>query len=387
MGPSSGLNGSLSHPTTNAMRPQLTRSLWDNVPDADDGSPYPDRVSSLHYSSTTSSPKPPPSDLQDGKYPSRIQSSKDGKERGGGRWGFLKKMSMGKIRLDSSPPPIPLRPGMRRGPSSGGPSSPPPISVTQSTPGTERLSKIPQIDMRFSTAGILETLNPSLSIPLSPPRTEKQPAKDVSQLSPASATLLSPPFAQPRSSKRRSFLPVDAPGNLSINIPSEPSPYSPALDAVKDRRESEITNVATPSSSPDTSNYLHRDEERAREAYTRALRSVMAYLKDMNDLGLSQQSNPMSIYGAATDEVLTPRSRRPTIVDGQREVSTALGGSPTSSELAIQLRSMESIAGLRSGSSTQTLSVATTDSNGSSDERKFKDDKGKRAMIVREIVM
>ena len=389
MGPSSGLNGNSSHPNMNSMRPQLTRSLWDSAPEnADNGLPYPDRVSSLHYSKTTSSPKPSPSDLQDGKYPSRIQSSKDGKERGGGRWGFLKKMSMGKIKLESPPPPIPPRPGMRHPPSSGGPSSPPPISVTPSMSGYERLSKIPQIDMRFSTAGILEALSPSLSVPLSPPRTEKQPAKDVLQPPPASATLLTPHLAQPRPSKRRSFLPVDAPGNLSINIPLESSPYSPALDAVKDRRELEITNVTTPSSSLDTGKYLHRDEERAREAYTRALRSVMAYLKDMNDLGLSQQSNPMSIYGAATDDVLTPRSRRPTIVDGQqREVSMALCGSPTSSELTGQLRSMESIAGLRNGGSTQTLSVATTDSNGSSDERKFKDDKGKRAMIVREIVM
>lgn len=387
LGPSSGLNGNLSNPNMNAMRPQLTRSLWDNGPEnAYDGRPYPDRLSSLHYGNTTSPPKPSPSDSQDGKHLSRIQSSKDG--RGRGRWGFLKKMSMGKIRLDSSPPPIPSRPGVKRPSSSRGPSSPPPISVTSSTSGSERSSKIPQIDMRFSTTGILEALSPSLSIPRSPPRTERQPAKDVLQPPPASTTLLAPPLAPPRSSKRRSFLPVDAPGNLSISIPPEPSPYLPALDAVKDRRELEIPNVATPSPSPDTSKYLHRDEERTREAYTRALRSVMAYLKDMNDLGLSQQSNPMSIYGAATDEVLSPRSRRPTMVDGQqREVSTALGSSPTSSELTGQLRSMDSIAGLRSGSSTQTLSVVTTDSNGSLDERKFKDDKGKRAMIVREIVM
>jgi hypothetical protein len=45
------------------------------------------------------------------------------------------------------------------------------------------------------------------------------------------------------------------------------------------------------------------------------------------------------------------------------------------------------MAGLRSGSSSQTLSVATTDSNGSSEERKYKDDKGKRAMVIREIVL
>ena len=37
---------------------------------------------------------------------------------------------------------------------------------------------------------------------------------------------------------------------------------------------------------------------------------------------------------------------------------------------------------------TQTNSVATTDSNGSGsgEERKYKDDKGKRARVIREIV-
>ena len=77
------------------------------------------------------------------------------------------------------------------------------------------------------------------------------------------------------------------------------------------------------------------------------------------------------------------------MVEGPREVSMALSGSTaavSALDSAGQLRSVESMAGLRSGSSTQTLSVATTDSNGSSEERKFKDDKGKRAMVVREIV-
>jgi hypothetical protein len=113
----------------------------------------------------------------------------------------------------------------------------------------------------------------------------------------------------------------------------------------------------------------------------------MAYLKDMNDLGLSHQPNLMSMYGAA-DDILVARSRRPTVVDGQREVSMAFSGSTSSSLLdsTSQLRSLESMAGLRSGGSIQTLSVATTDSSGSSEERKFKDDKGKRAMVVREIV-
>jgi hypothetical protein len=54
-------------------------------------------------------------------------------------------------------------------------------------------------------------------------------------------------------------------------------------------------------------------------------------------------------------------------------------------DMSGQLRPSESIAGLRSGSSSQTLSVVTTDSC-SSEERKFKDDKGKRVKVIQEIL-
>jgi hypothetical protein len=147
--------------------------------------------------------------------------------------------------------------------------------------------------------------------------------------------------------------------------------------------------VVTPSPVLDHEQYIRREEDRARDAYMRALRSVMAYLKDMNDLGTVQQpgGNPLSMYGASAQDEHASRSRRPTLVE--REVSTASSGSTTivsMSDVSGQLRSSDSIAGLRSGSSSQTLSVAT-DSSGSSEERKFKDDKGKRAMVIREIVL
>jgi len=91
------------------------------------------------------------------------------------------------------------------------------------------------------------------------------------------------------------------------------------------------------------------------------------------------------MYGSSSDEGGggASRSRRPTIVD--RGVSD---GSISRSGSSGQLRSMESMAGLRDGNAAQTMSVATTDSSGSGsgEERKFKDDKSKRAMVVREIV-
>jgi hypothetical protein len=135
----------------------------------------------------------------------------------------------------------------------------------------------------------------------------------------------------------------------------------------------------------DVEQLRRKEEERARDAYMRALRSVMAYLKDMNDLSQVQQSNSLSMYGSTSDEVPHPRSRRPTMVEPRESSMGSSGGSTT--DCSTQLRSAESIAGMRSGSSSQTLSVATTDSSGSQEERKFKDDKCKRAMIIREIVV
>ncbi|TFK40977.1 hypothetical protein BDQ12DRAFT_600147 [Crucibulum laeve] len=362
---------------TNPSRPQLTQSLWDNEPDINTTSPAASSISN----DTTSVSQPG----QTIKPAHRQRSSRDGKEKGS-RWGFLKKMSMGKMKIDSPSPPT-SRPQLSRPHTSAGTSAG--ISTINTPSGTERFSKTPQIDLRFSTTGTLDAL-PMLATPSTPPQMKRQPSRDLLQVSipvpPRSSSLLAPPSPLPRSAKRRSFLPVEAPGALTLSIPiPETSSFVPGLTATNED-DAEV-RAATPSPAVDSEQYLHREEERARDAYMRALRSVMAYLKDMNDLALSQSVNPLSMYGVAADEVLT-RSRRPTIVEAQREVSLALSNTTSiSSDISAQLRPSDSILGLRSGTASQTISIATTDSNGSSEERKFKDDKGKRAMVVREIVV
>ena len=99
-----------------------------------------------------------------------------------------------------------------------------------------------------------------------------------------------------------------------------------------------------------------------RDSSARALRAVMAYLKDMNDL--NQSSTPYSGRGTSDSAVTQVQS------------SGSFG----------QLRPTETIAGMRHSNPMQTLSTATADSNGLGEERKYKDDKAKRAMVVREIV-
>ncbi|KAK2461771.1 hypothetical protein APHAL10511_006234 [Amanita phalloides] len=379
--PSSGL-GTPPRPATG--RASVSKSFWDNISENEDESSVSPRSAriSMAPDATISPPKMPPLDFKDGKL-----SSREGKEKGS-RWGFLKKMSMGKMKVES-PTQSPIPPS-RQVPMPRLPVDPSSSHVKPPEPTSDRSNRLPQIDMRFSTLGSLDALS-TLMTPVSPPPVEKGLSRDASQSSlgpplppkdvgpgSQSPTLLVPPT---RSSKRRSFLPVDVPDVINFSISDMPlSPDGLGASSSGETRRS------IPSVSVDQDQFIRREEERAREAYMRALRSVMAYLRDMNDLGVSQQSNVASLYNTSEDTAPT-RSRRPTGVD--RDVSVALSGTTAVASLdsATHLRSSDSIGRKRSGTSSQTLSVATTDSNDSVEERKFKDDKGKRAMVIREIVL
>ncbi len=354
-----------SSPSSVKTRPALTSSLWDNI--SENGEELDDET---HYGRSsfvpelTSSPRISNEDSGDPKATVRPRYGKDGKEKGS-RWGFLKKMSMGKMKPDTPPSRPSMGPALNGTHPRTGPMS-----------AAQRLSRSPQIDVRFSTTGILDAFT-------SPPQSTADQKPEIANLtipSPASSSnLLAPPSPMPRSGKRRSFLPFDTP--ISLSIP-EASTFVPGVTATND--DDSEPRARSPSPAIDSEKLIRREEERAREAYMRALRSVMAYLKDMNDLGASQQP---SVLPSPASEEPTTRSRRPTLVDGGREVSMALSGTTIVSSDSSQLRSRESIAGLRSGGSLQTMSVATTDSNGSSEERVYKDDKTKRSMVVREIVV
>lgn len=285
-----------------------------------------------------------------------------------GRWGFLKKMSMGKMRAES--------PTVSRTSTSHG--RPPRHEVIVTCPPQLPTNTLPQIDVRFSTSGSLGPLpNPIQSVTLSLPISEEGLA--ASPKTPSESTNVGKflvPTSSPRVSKRRSFLPVDG---SAVTTPVTPSPIQAAhLGEVDEPTTSPRTNSAV-----DADDFVtRREEEREREAYTRALRSIMAYLKDMNDLSLSQGIT-LSMYGGPPEDLLSiPRSRRPTVIERANSESTI----SRAASISGQLRSLEAMAGLRSGTTSQTISVATTDSAGSSEERKYKDDKGKRALIIREIV-
>jgi hypothetical protein len=321
-----------------------------------------------------------------------------------GRWGFLKKMSMGKLKPDvPASKPSTLRPGIT-----------PLADVAESTsrslsaPTTLSPNLQSLIDVRLSSTGSLgmEIPGGSPEISVSPSIADPKEGQDMNGTSPLPSpspvptpSLLSvapsSPSASSRSSstrvaKRRSFLPIGGP---PTPLPS-PGPLASGVSLPSTNGDEE--QLLTPSPiSPDTAEQVQRREgDRAREAYTRALRSVMAYLRDMNDLSVTQHSL-MSMYLPSTPDIAGsgPRSRRPTVVDNGRVAPDGTSTSPSSvaasrSGSSDQLRSPESISHLRSLNLSQTASIATTDSVGSvyGEERKFKDDSSRRMRVVKEIV-
>lgn len=369
------------------------------------------------------------------------------------KWGFLKKMSMGRMRSGSSaakdfqPPPLPQRIVPTRSTSSVDPptlspprllrpdhvhasSAPivPRISEDNITPPSLPWSRQPPSLPQFSPITPLQ--HPAMGLPmLDSPMLPQQQQQDEEPDTPpppppktqmqrkasreAMASMLAPPkFAvsppspntaaatASRINKRRSFLPLNlnmSHSALEIPIPS-PGPFM--RDTVAVDRSDEALDMAD-----DSAQYIvahdpqqeQRDLEEAhrRETYSRALRSVMAYLRDLSDLSgpmipEAPLNSPTSSSNPGSPSADDARRRRPTLESGSASRVFSEGSfasiSSQPSSISGQLRKKASTVSLATGA----LSVTTTDSGGSggnTEERKYKEDKKKRAMIVKEIVV
>lgn len=390
-----GVASSSSTPTRSP-RPSLPQALFDPP----SGTLEPtvlesSRISAVETISPATSPRrplsrdPPRSSPSYGERNSTArQSQSHSKDREkSGRWGFLKKMSMGKMRPGpDSPPYRPTTTYSRTSqPESG--------IVSASNPTTPFSSTSPQIDLRFSTTEFFGPLTGGApSVALSPPELENDTENETPTSEKASpipppaipSSFLIPSSSPvPRSSRRRSFLPVD--DTATIPSPS-PVPFLERLSGGDDTGKTKPSMSSSPVLDSDSVDFAtRREEERVREAYTRALHSVMAYLKDMNDLGLSQGGNTISMYSGGEENPSSGmRSRRPTIIERTNSDASAMSAISRAGSMSAQLRSPDVMSGLRSGTASQTVSVAASDC--SQDERKYKDDKSKRALVVREIV-
>ncbi|KAL1738625.1 hypothetical protein HDZ31DRAFT_18662, partial [Schizophyllum fasciatum] len=193
--------GAFGRGSDHASRRPMAQSMWDKSSDTEEHL-SPGRGSGPSSPGMVTSPVPTesPVDWSDGKSILRGRRGRDGKEgkEKSGRWGFLKKMSMGKMNPSKSETPTSRPPSHR---------------------------STPQIDMRFSTMGTLDAIVPSrtppdspqlgrkasadvLRVVTSPPPPSTQPS--LPSPPPSGNSLLTPTTGlAPKSAKRRSFLPLD----------------------------------------------------------------------------------------------------------------------------------------------------------------------------------
>ncbi|KAG8685638.1 hypothetical protein FRC08_012995, partial [Ceratobasidium sp. 394] len=266
---------------------------------------------------------------------SKHEPGSPAEERRKGRWGFFKKVSMGRLRSHSNAdrlghrtpaaqlgnmpdmPPV----GSLRGRPPASPMSPPqPIAAPSPAPP-------PRVDV--TSAG--SPASSVLTARMLQPKTSREALGGG--LHPGTATA-------PRA-KRRSFLPFDAPPTLNIPIPSA-EPFMPSVIALgeddADRRA---------------------EEEAARSQA--ALRGVMNYLRDMADLGAGAGAvSPGGTGTAAGGPVRSGSERRPvlsTYADGRTMSDGSFASSSASASGPPALRSAPSTASLRGGQD----SVVTTD--------------------------
>lgn len=369
-----------------------------------------------------------PYEAEDAYASTKGVSSSPEEQRRKGRWGFLKKVSMGRLRSHSNAerlgrplppaqvgnmPGVPVWRGQGRGESplgmgtgSGhgmisppqsmygtmphGAMSPPHGVMPPPQPIAMAMAAPPRVDV--TSAG-----SPASSILTARVLQHKRSRENVGSNGSGSGTPsgagLFPPVTAPRA-KRRSFLPVDIPPTLNIPIPSA-EPFMPSVIALGGEGEEgegaeglgEAQRAAAEEAQLRAAEEAQRlaDEEAARAHV--ALRSVMNYLRDMADLGAAAEGGNGN--GPVAGVMPSPRNgRRPqlaTYADGRTMSEGSFASSSASNPP--MLRSAPSTASLRGGQD----SVVTTDSSGSygqgfSEDRKYKDDKGKRAGIVREII-
>ena len=315
------------------------------------------------------------------------QFGDDGMPREKSKWGFLKKMSMSKMKAGSAPA---LQESSRT------------RSIKVSRPTTPHSVPVPTEarappDLSVTLDGGVFANNGSSS------QGSLKPKAD----SPSNG--LMPPTTS-RPGKRRSFLPLDSPPIINTPIDNSPFRISGALDKMPMTPDpaGPITPLTVSISDSDTVSAQPSPEYQditikidvngppavmsaTNEDYAKALRSVMAYLKDMWDLGgntgpVNGSMISPSVPGSGNSSPHPDRVRRPTLVGGESNTdsifSTSFAVAPK------QLRSAVSTASLRAGG---TASMFTTDSGGSSsgaghEERKVKDDKAKRTHAIKEII-
>ncbi|WVQ96428.1 hypothetical protein IAU59_003533 [Kwoniella sp. CBS 9459] len=276
-----------------------------------------------------------------------------------GKWGFLRKMSMHRLKdKDKAAAAASLTAS-----ASANLKSMPPLQHLN----TEPIQTLPRPPMNVSRSAM--TL-PTRKVVTSETNEFGQIAESPTTMLPTSISIQGSATA-PARGKRRSFLPIDlGPPSINISIPST-SPFIPPLTGFGDSMDR-----LPVSASEGTIATMTPSADEAR--YAQGLESIKSYLRDLFDLSRP----PIEPYGGF--EVMAPSA------DGSYAASSAPSdhlGSPMSNATNAQTKRSR-----RPTLETQTSrATSVVDSEGHSLQepdfggKKFKNDKSKRARIIREI--
>jgi hypothetical protein len=312
---------------------------------------------------------------------SPLHSSKPtgGTSKSASRWGFLRKMSMNRLKPEkasltaSASANLKLMPPTLRHMDTE--PSPPTLATLSSRPGLSTARSAMTLPSRQSGSrgGLGDFGEGSIASSSTLPIGVTARSLSVSR----SGSDFDGTGIAPARTKRRSFLPIDLPPSINVSIPI--SPFLPTAASFEHAAESDDNEdtMTSPNANADLTE-SHPGELDAYARYAMGLESIKSYLRDLYDLSRPRRDpfggfevvGGESIYAASTsasDNVTSPisgsrssggttgiRSRRPTLTTQ----------SSTASVIESEKGSSESV---------------------NADGKKFKNDPSKRVKVIREI--
>lgn len=317
------------------------------------------------------------------------ESESDAADLKGGKWGFLRKVSLSRLRTEKD------RAAQLSASAAANVASMPSGPTISSPVLVGNMPRRPPLTTGWSTnmlptrASGAEASDLNASTSSAPGSVSQSPVAFGSNLAPTLNGRTS------RANKRRSFLPIDpSPPSLNVAIPStspfmapqatlaEPEqPYSYGEDGMETLGDESDTNYgaySTSSHARPESEYSMNDEAR----YTRGLESIKSYLRDLHDLSLP----PAEPYGGfevleascGPSETLSPNGENAALRASVAESNS----SSRNHHLNIDPPS-RGVSVVSSGS--ERYSKYSNDSPEPAPSKRIKDDRAKRARVVREI--
>lgn len=309
------------------------------------------------------------------------------------KWGFLRKVSLTRLRTDKD------RTAQLSADAAANVSSMPSPGPTISSPVlVGNMPRRPPMTAGWST-NMVPTRSGAEQADLNM-STSSAPSSATQTTAPVALPIMPPGFGRmSRANKRRSFLPIDpSPPSLNVSIPPT-SPFMAPQPTLSDAAEQQTYASTTTEDAMETlgeesdsqygphsamsharpdSVYSVNDEAR----YTRGLDSIKSYLRDLHDLSLP----PAEPYGGfevleanAPSETLSPAGDHSVL-----RASVAESNSSGRNLLNIETGPSRSASMVSSGSERQSKYSAESP-DAAPPAKSVKDDKGKRARVVREI--